>query len=180
MNTMMWRFTEGNAQPEEIDMIWELSKQVNSKLIISWKSLTKLPNPDKITQTWQNYPILTKLPNPDKTNQSWQNHQTSRLRATPSALWLTELPGQSRVLSGTSDQSWKTGKFSPRKVWFAELFKIQVNLPGLRNIMQELLRQRLLPTEKNLILWKPVNTLQLNPNAPFQSPMMMWMSLNSG
>ena len=30
MNTMMWRFTEGNAQPEEIDMIWELSKQVNS------------------------------------------------------------------------------------------------------------------------------------------------------
>ena len=30
MNTMMWRFTEGNAQPEEIDMIWELSKQVSS------------------------------------------------------------------------------------------------------------------------------------------------------
>merc|ERR1711971_703575 len=26
--TMMWRFTEGNAKPEEIDMIWELSKQI--------------------------------------------------------------------------------------------------------------------------------------------------------
>ena len=32
MNTMMWRFTEGNAQPEEIDMIWELSKQVKLKV----------------------------------------------------------------------------------------------------------------------------------------------------
>ena len=76
MNTMMWRFTEGNAQPEEIDMIWELSKQVNSKLIISWKSLTKLPDPDKITQTWQNYPILTKLTNPDKTTKhpDWGPH----------------------------------------------------------------------------------------------------------
>ena len=31
MNTMMWRFTEGNAQPEEIDMIWELSKQVKAQ-----------------------------------------------------------------------------------------------------------------------------------------------------
>ena len=29
---MMWRFTEGNAQPEEIDMIWELSKQVKLKV----------------------------------------------------------------------------------------------------------------------------------------------------
>merc|ERR1719323_1282674 len=33
MNTMMWRFTEGNAQPEEIDMIWELSKQLEGHTI---------------------------------------------------------------------------------------------------------------------------------------------------
>merc|ERR1719261_1052125 len=33
MNTMMWRFTEGNAQPEEIDMIWELSKQIEGHTI---------------------------------------------------------------------------------------------------------------------------------------------------
>ena len=35
MNTMMWRFTEGNAQPEEIDMIWELSKQVELRKVKS-------------------------------------------------------------------------------------------------------------------------------------------------
>merc|ERR1711997_1141832 len=33
MNTVMWRFTEGNAQPEEIDMIWELSKQIEGHTI---------------------------------------------------------------------------------------------------------------------------------------------------
>merc|ERR1719260_483454 len=33
MNTMMWRFAEGNAQPEEIDMIWELSKQIEGHTI---------------------------------------------------------------------------------------------------------------------------------------------------
>merc|ERR1712107_843036 len=33
MNTMTWRFTEGNAQPEEIDMIWELSKQIEGHTI---------------------------------------------------------------------------------------------------------------------------------------------------
>merc|ERR1712198_278597 len=33
MNTMMWRFTEGNAQPEEIDMLWELSKQIEGHTI---------------------------------------------------------------------------------------------------------------------------------------------------
>merc|ERR1712012_636910 len=33
INTMMWRFTEGNAQPEEIDMIWELSKQIEGHTI---------------------------------------------------------------------------------------------------------------------------------------------------
>ena len=31
MNTMMWRFAEGNAKPEEIDMIWELSKQIEGR-----------------------------------------------------------------------------------------------------------------------------------------------------
>merc|ERR1711971_546960 len=31
--TMMWRFTEGNAKPEEIDMIWELSKQIEGHTI---------------------------------------------------------------------------------------------------------------------------------------------------
>ena len=30
---MMWRFTEGNAKPEEIDMIWELSKQIEGHTI---------------------------------------------------------------------------------------------------------------------------------------------------
>jgi len=33
MNTMMWRFTEGNAKAEEIDMIWELSKQIEGHTI---------------------------------------------------------------------------------------------------------------------------------------------------
>ena len=37
-------------------------------------------------------------------------HFSCRLRATLSALWLTALLGQSRVLSGTSGQSWKTGE----------------------------------------------------------------------
>jgi len=30
---MMWRFAEGNAKAEEIDMIWELSKQIEGHTI---------------------------------------------------------------------------------------------------------------------------------------------------
>jgi NADH dehydrogenase (ubiquinone) flavoprotein 1 len=30
---MMWRFTEGNAQAAEIDMLWELSKQIEGHTI---------------------------------------------------------------------------------------------------------------------------------------------------
>merc|ERR1712156_1273143 len=33
MNTMMWRFAEGNAQPEEIDLLWELTKQIEGHTI---------------------------------------------------------------------------------------------------------------------------------------------------
>merc|ERR1712002_335094 len=33
INTMMWRFTEGNAQAAEIDMLWELSKQIEGHTI---------------------------------------------------------------------------------------------------------------------------------------------------
>jgi len=33
MNTMMWRFAKGNAKVEEIDMIWELSKQIEGHTI---------------------------------------------------------------------------------------------------------------------------------------------------
>jgi len=33
MNTMMWRFAEGNAQAAEIDMLWELSKQIEGHTI---------------------------------------------------------------------------------------------------------------------------------------------------
>jgi NADH dehydrogenase (ubiquinone) flavoprotein 1 len=33
MNTMMWRFVEGNAKPEEIDMLWELTKQIEGHTI---------------------------------------------------------------------------------------------------------------------------------------------------
>merc|ERR1711973_913347 len=62
------------------------------------------------------------------------HEQANRLRATPSALWLTALLGQSRVLSGTSGQSWKT---------------------GLLNIMQGLPKLRLLPTEANSNLLNP-------------------------
>merc|ERR1712212_1051365 len=65
----------------------------------------------------------------------------NRLRATPSALWLTALPGQFKVLSGTSGQSWKT---------------------GLRNIMQELLRLRPRPTEANLVC-ENLKTFEMNP-----------------
>jgi len=33
MNTMMWRFVEGNAQASEIDLLWELSKQIEGHTI---------------------------------------------------------------------------------------------------------------------------------------------------
>lgn len=33
MNKMMWRFVQGNARPAEIDMIWELSKQIEGHTI---------------------------------------------------------------------------------------------------------------------------------------------------
>lgn len=33
LNKIMWRFVEGNARPEEIDMIWELSKQIEGHTI---------------------------------------------------------------------------------------------------------------------------------------------------
>merc|ERR1711994_552044 len=33
MNTIMWRFAKGNAKVEEIDMIWELSKQIEGHTI---------------------------------------------------------------------------------------------------------------------------------------------------
>lgn len=32
-NTIMWRFVEGNAKPEEIDMLWELTKQIEQHTI---------------------------------------------------------------------------------------------------------------------------------------------------
>ena len=83
---MMWRFTEGNAQPEEIDMIWELSKQVRTPLFLLSGHLNS------------------------EAKKCLLNTTTCRLRATPSALWLTALPGQFKVLSGTSGQSWKTGE----------------------------------------------------------------------
>lgn len=28
MNKIMYRFVDGNARPEEIDMLWEISKQI--------------------------------------------------------------------------------------------------------------------------------------------------------
>jgi len=33
MNNMMWRFVKGDARPSEIDMIWELSKQIEGHTI---------------------------------------------------------------------------------------------------------------------------------------------------
>lgn len=33
MNKMMWRFVQGDARPAEIDMIWELSKQIEGHTI---------------------------------------------------------------------------------------------------------------------------------------------------
>ncbi|XP_070534909.1 NADH dehydrogenase [ubiquinone] flavoprotein 1, mitochondrial-like [Ptychodera flava] len=33
MNKIMWRFVQGNARPEEIDMLWELSKQIEGHSI---------------------------------------------------------------------------------------------------------------------------------------------------
>lgn len=33
MNKMMWRFVRGDARPSEIDMIWEISKQVEGHTI---------------------------------------------------------------------------------------------------------------------------------------------------
>lgn len=33
MNTMMWRFVRGDAKEAEIDMIWEISKQIEGHTI---------------------------------------------------------------------------------------------------------------------------------------------------
>lgn len=33
MNNMMWRFVKGDARPAEIDMIWEISKQIEGHTI---------------------------------------------------------------------------------------------------------------------------------------------------
>lgn len=33
MNKLMYRFVDGNARPEEIDMLWELSKQIEGHTI---------------------------------------------------------------------------------------------------------------------------------------------------
>lgn len=33
MNKMMWRFVKGDARAAEIDMIWELSKQIEGHTI---------------------------------------------------------------------------------------------------------------------------------------------------
>lgn len=33
MNNMMWRFVKGDARTSEIDMIWELSKQIEGHTI---------------------------------------------------------------------------------------------------------------------------------------------------
>lgn len=33
MNKIMYRFVDGNAKPAEIDMIWELSKQIEGHTI---------------------------------------------------------------------------------------------------------------------------------------------------
>lgn len=33
MDKMMWRFVKGDARPAEIDMIWELSKQIEGHTI---------------------------------------------------------------------------------------------------------------------------------------------------
>jgi len=33
MNKVLWRFVEGNAKPQEIDMIYEVSKQIEGHTI---------------------------------------------------------------------------------------------------------------------------------------------------
>lgn len=33
MNKMIYRFVDGNAKPEEIDMLWEISKQIEGRSI---------------------------------------------------------------------------------------------------------------------------------------------------
>ena len=33
MNTIMWRMVEGNADPKEIDMLYEMSKQIEGHTI---------------------------------------------------------------------------------------------------------------------------------------------------
>ena len=33
MNKMIYRFVDGNAKPEEIDMLWEISKQIEGHSI---------------------------------------------------------------------------------------------------------------------------------------------------
>merc|ERR1719410_1008372 len=66
MNTMMWRFTEGNAKPEEIDMIWELSKQIEglkfwsemSDKSLDWPSCSISQSTDGVA-----FNLLGKFPN---------------------------------------------------------------------------------------------------------------------
>lgn len=33
MNTIMWRLVDGNAHPDEIDMLYEMSKQIEGHTI---------------------------------------------------------------------------------------------------------------------------------------------------
>ena len=98
----------------------------------------------------------------------------SRLRATPSVLWLTALPGQFKVLSGTSGQSWRTGKDSSE---ITEYFQTQ-----LSRFAEYHARAAEAKAAANwVITFENLKTLKMIPVPPSVtwSTLTMWMSLNS-
>lgn len=64
MNKMMWRFVRGDARPAEIDMIWELSKQVEGHTICALGDGAAWPVQVKRCTVFihsQSQPISTKM-----------------------------------------------------------------------------------------------------------------------
>lgn len=53
MNKMMWRFVRGDARPAEIDMIWELSKQIEGHTICALGDGAAWPVQVRTTGVWR-------------------------------------------------------------------------------------------------------------------------------
>lgn len=67
MNKMMWRFVKGDARPAEIDMIWELSKQIEGHTICALGDGAAWPvQVNKCTLVLHLHTLLCVILNPTK------------------------------------------------------------------------------------------------------------------